>query len=108
MDIVDKGHCCTAMTLWVQDPDCPLIYDEKDRSYALTAPAALMKKNEVWMCYVVNFCPYCGVQQPSDLTEKRMEILENKYNIDDPYDPKQKKLIPREFKTDEWWKKRGL
>jgi uncharacterized protein DUF6980 len=96
------------MQLWLQDLDCPLSYMSEIRSYTMSAPESMVKKNEVWPCYTVNFCPYCGTQLPNDLVEERMNILEKEYGIDHPYDPKQKKLIPKEFFTDEWWKKRGL
>jgi hypothetical protein len=108
MDTMNNNHCCKAMQLWVQDQDCPLSYSADVRYYTMSAPKPLMKKNDVWPCYTVSFCPNCGSQLPNDLVEERMNILENEYGIDDPYDPKQKKLIPQEFKTDEWWKKRGL
>lgn len=108
MDKLASNECCNVMELWLQDPDCPLQYDPRHRSYTMTMPIGVAKKNEVWPCYTVNYCPYCGTKKPEDLVEQRMDILEKEYNIDDPYDPKQKKLIPKEFFTDEWWKKRGL
>ena len=108
MDKLKNQYCCAAMKFWLRDPDCPLKYDAATRYYDMSAPVSLVKKNVVWPCYVVNFCPYCGTKLPSDLVEERMEVLEREYGIDDPYDPKQKKLIPKEFKTDKWWKKRGL
>jgi hypothetical protein len=67
-----------------------------------------LKKNEIWVGYVIDFCPFCGTKVPKSLTKKRSEILEREFGIDDPYDTKQKKRIPQEFETDEWWKKRGL
>ena len=96
------------MQLWLQDPDCPLKYEASIRYYTLSAPASLIKKNVVWPCYTVQHCPQCGKKLPAHLVEKRMKILEREYGIDDPYDARQKKLIPQEFKTDEWWKKRAL
>lgn len=96
------------MQVRIQDADCPLQYIPDIRYYSMSAPVSFIKKNVVWPSYVVKFCPYCGTKLPDDLVEKWMDILEQEYNIDDPYDPKQKKLIPEEFKTDEWWKKRGL
>jgi uncharacterized protein DUF6980 len=108
VDTLNNGYCCTIMQGWLQDIDCPLIYNKFARYYTMSAPKSLIEKNVVWPCYKVHYCPYCGTQLPKDLVDEWMNILENEYNIDDPYDSKQKKLIPKEFKTDEWWKKRGL
>jgi hypothetical protein len=108
MDTINKDFCCHAMSLWIQDIDCPFMYNAYDRYYTMTAPKTLMQKNSVWPCYKVYFCPYCGMNLPKDLIDERFEILEKEYGIDDPYDPIQKKLIPEEFMTDEWWKKRNL
>jgi hypothetical protein len=91
-----------------QPDDSPLVYSADTRSYTITAPKALMKKNELWLGYSVEFCPFCGIKLPKDFVHVRTEILEKEFGITDPYDKKQKKLVPKEFKTDEWWKKRGL
>ena len=34
-------------------------------------------------------------------------MLEDEYGITDPHDKEYDK-VPAEFKTDEWWKKKGL
>ncbi|MDR3550584.1 MAG: hypothetical protein P4L31_04165 [Candidatus Babeliales bacterium] len=109
MDKITKSICCLSMQdALEQADDSPLTYSPDHRSYTISAPRALVKKNIVWLGYRVDFCPFCGTKLPKDLTEKWWDILEKEYGIDDPYDDKQKKLIPEEFKTDEWWKKRGL
>ena len=50
----------------------------------------------------INFCPFCGHMFPTSKREAYFDILENglKINSEDE--------IPEEFKTDEWWRKRGL
>ena len=90
-----------------QGNDSPLTYDVATRSYRISAPKALMKKNMRWLGYNVKFCPFCCIKLPKDLTDEWCEILDDDYDIN-PYDEPQKKRMPAEFKTDEWWKKRGL
>lgn len=51
------------------------------------------------------YCPWCSKKLPTGL---RFEVLEKEYGLDDPDSKEQKLLIPKEFETDEWWKKRGL
>jgi len=56
----------------------------------------------------INNCPWCGFKFPYSLVDKYSEVLKEEYNINDPYDREQEKLIPEEFNSDEWWKKRNL
>ena len=101
--------CCLDMETAIQDnSNSPLTYTPYLRSYIISVPNSLLKKNEIWVGYKVKHCPFCGTKLPSSLAQKRLEILEEEYGVDDPYYPEQKNLIPREFMTDEWWKKREL
>jgi hypothetical protein len=107
--LVNDTYCCLGMASAIENPiDSPLHYDPCCRDYTISAPNYFLKRNEVWIGFSVSFCPFCGAKLPNDLVEERMDILEKEYGIDDVYDDKQKKLIPQEFMTDEWWKKRGL
>ncbi|HSC25213.1 MAG TPA: hypothetical protein VLB80_03300 [Candidatus Babeliales bacterium] len=58
--------------------------------------------------YEINYCPWCAKPLPKDLRDEWLEVLKEEYDLDDPDSKEQKKLVPEEFKTDEWWKKRGL
>jgi hypothetical protein len=56
----------------------------------------------------IMYCPWCSKKLPERLRDKWFETLEKEYNLDDPCREEQEKWIPKEFETDEWWKKRGL
>jgi len=106
---IKNKHCCERIRLWIKNPDCPFVYVPHDRYYGITVPKWYLRKNEVDFAYANTFCPSCGTKFPSDLSSVRYEILKNEYGIEDsPFNKKQKKLIPKEFKTEEWWRKRGL
>lgn len=62
---------------------------------------------EGYIC-TIYFCPWCGSKLPKNLHKEWFDILEKEYGLDLPDIPDQKKKIPAEFKTDEWWKKRRL
>lgn len=47
-------------------------------------------------------CPFCGKKFPQSLRDEWHDMLEQEYP-DYPNIP-----LPEEFKTDEWWKKRGF
>lgn len=53
------------------------------------------------------FCPFCGVNLGKRLNAEYFDTLEKEYGIDDP-DIINYTNIPDEFKTDEWWRRRGL
>ena len=53
----------------------------------------------------IDFCPFCGARLPNRLDEKLSEILKEEYGLDSWKDYER---APREFHTDEWWRKRGL
>ena len=54
----------------------------------------------------MEYCPWCGFKLPTSLRDEWFHILRTEYGLDNPCDDKRK--IPKEFKSDEWWKKRKL
>ena len=81
------------------DPRTAIKYSRKVREYYLEAEKGLM----VW------YCPWCGVKVPKNLRHEFFDTLEQEYNIETTaFDYMDRTDIPEEFKTDEWWKKRGL
>lgn len=76
-------------------------YDKQFRNYAI-------KQRYMSGFNAISHCPWCGAKFPTDLSSQWDSILLNEYNLDNPFNSKQAKLIPAEFLTDEWWKKRGL
>lgn len=82
-----------------------IIYDEPWRDFAIKCIY-----NEVGdgnMVIEIIYCPWCGTHLPISLADTWYNVLEQEYNIKDPTHHDRDK-VPPEFKTDEWWKKRGL
>lgn len=107
MDKIIKAFCCEPMELLVEDLDCPLKYRSWTRQYVLTIPQDYLSENEVCVSFTITHCPRCGAQLPSNLIEEWFNLIEEKFGIKGLFDERTKDL-PQEFKTDEWWKKRGL
>ena len=66
------------------------------------------KNNDEYGQYFMCFCPFCGEKMPpnlygSDIYCDALEKAVGKEYCDITEDE-----IPEEFKSDEWWKKRGL
>lgn len=53
----------------------------------------------------IYYCPWCGKKLPPSLSDQWYEEI-TKLGIKEPDDTPE--LIPEEFKTEEWWKKRKL
>jgi hypothetical protein len=106
-----------------------IVYDAPYRSYGIIdeeSDSETLCKSYVPMTY----CPFCGKKFPPDLVEKWSDVIweelgpeylieseaeaqkslcefqEREYVPD--LDLPEAKPLPEEFKTDEWWKKRGL
>ena len=74
-------------------------YDPVGRSYGIP-----FRKNSISS---IEYCPWCSSQLPKDLIHEWFDILENEYKIEVP-DSTTLTNVPEEFKSDAWWKKRGL
>lgn len=55
---------------------------------------------------MLNFCPFCGAKLLTNLCDEYEEELEKA--VGKEFCDITEDEIPDEFKTDEWWKKRGL
>ena len=101
-------YCCTNLEVSTERKE--IVYDKPSGCFWF-----YFKRDyeDSYGLYRLGYCPFCGVKLPKD----RKGIDENG---NDPYtdaleeavgkeycDIKEDE-IPEEFKTDEWWRKRGL
>jgi hypothetical protein len=96
-----KINCCPLMKIFLENPKTLLQYYPIVREYAFTisnSPAVQL----------LSYCPWCGTKLPESLEDTYYEILEKEYGIFRGVDIKHDRRIPQEFKSNEWWKKRGL
>ena len=96
-----EKHCCQLMDKFIDDSRVGISYSKVFREYYIDLLSELPKQ-------CVFYCPFCGHKLPQGLRDEYFEILEKEYDIDNYWDEEQEKNIPEEFKTDEWWKKRGF
>ena len=100
-------HCCKWMDLFIQDPRVAIVYWPNYRMLLIP----LLQKGKliatVTKGITIEYCPWCSEKLPTTLYSEWLKILEKEYGLNDPDNKEQKLLIPDEFKTDEWWKKRG-
>lgn len=96
-----KGpHCCLTMDEGLKSKGTILHYSKIFREYGVTIPKSTG-------CMLMDYCMFCGKKLPASLRHEWFDLLEQEYGLEDPMD-EDKKKVPKEFMTEEWWKKRGL
>jgi len=97
---LEEIACCVPMLHALQDEDF-----EYNPIYKYIVGFIVEKKSQDFGRRVLRYCPFCGEKQPNLLLvyEDALEEALGKDFCDITEDE-----IPEEFKTDEWWKKRGL
>jgi len=105
-----QSHCCQKLISTLQEFNTPLVYDPQTRSYLMQYHSSIerSKKNGLIVCETLRFCPFCGKEFPLDLHDKLFEILEQEYTTEGLAQKVRAGNVPEEFKTDAWWKNRGL
>ena len=93
-------YCCGALDYQIESSFCPVKYNDQWREYSI-------RDFKSTSLSLMMFCPNCGTRLPSSLRNDWFEILEKEYNLEDP-DDEDKKQVPKEFLSDEWWRKRDL
>lgn len=109
-ETMKNDFCCEGLQAIVEDPKCALKYRAYTRDFILTVPEYLRakQKNAVYPNYKLSHCPRCGTKFPESLADEWYETMEKELGIDGLVGEDERKNMPQEFLTDEWWKKRGL
>ena len=97
--------CCELMQRYVDEKN--LLYEARFRrvTFYIKSNDKTGYQPEYYRSPCV-YCPYCGNKMDNSLTEEYCDALEEALGKD--YCDITEDEIPEEFKTDEWWKKRGL
>jgi hypothetical protein len=101
-------YCCTALQKRIEQRcdvhkdvfDCPdnlICYIDKIDEYGLI----IHDGGSSYIC--ISYCPFCGSKLPDSKRDMWFDTLEE-LGFDSPLFQD----IPKEFQTDEWWKKRKL
>ena len=97
--------CCDTMQKYIDEHN--LEYDPVIREITFYIKSNDMTGNQPeYYGSPCIYCPYCGTKQAPSLIFERDDAIEEAVGKDlcDITEDE----IPEEFKTDEWWKKRGL
>lgn len=92
-------HCCSTMDYILKEDKVLVKYDPVFREYYIK-----LRHDTAKQCMF--YCPWCAQKLPHSLRDSWFDILQCDYKLQSPREDLRK--IPKEFRTDEWWKKRGL
>lgn len=99
--------CCGALEDLGADRRMPLGYTPRIREWWLQLVTPDPGDGDDWRdrgpLQLIEFCPFCGRRLPEWLAERWWDELEA-MGFDDPHHQD----IPEEFRSDRWWKERGL
>ena len=94
-------HCCDLMAEFISDPRISVYYNPVLREYYIPF-------KRVKLAQLLFYCPWCSIKLPKVLNEEYFRILYDELNLEPELDVLETPDLPEEFKSDEWWKKRGL
>ena len=100
---LESMYCCAP--LWISVDRNELIYEPVLKCFGFRTD---VENSESYQ--VMRYCPFCGARLPV-LTLKFLDVVEEELGEDmlpGGWFPEDRKHLPQEFQTDEWWRKRGL
>jgi hypothetical protein len=108
MDIIN--FCCKDISFFIENPDDPISYDCVLREFYIKT-GNKRKSSYLRNVIMLVYCPWCGFKLPGNLRSQYSDVVSEyigrEIGVGEIWDGKAGSL-PEEFKTDEWWKKRGL
>lgn len=102
--------CCKKLQDIIENIDAPIEYEPRTREVVLVVPKQYNNPSETCrMAFTISHCPACGTAFPPPLLETWYDLVEHSYGAQEwPINAEKLSRLPPEFRTDEWWKKRGL
>lgn len=98
-----QDHCCGSMRQYVKNDRICMGYSDIVREYYIC------RKEDDVSVYCIKYCPWCSAQLPKELRDEYFDILKREYALEpNLLNIRNNQNLPEEFKSDEWWKKRGL
>lgn len=98
---MSRYHCCEEMALHVAEGEVAITYNPEFREYHILVIRNGQVANPRQK---IAYCPWCGTRLPNSLSNEWFERI---WSLGlDPSDPHVQ--IPKEMKSDAWWRSEGL
>ena len=99
-------HCCPKMNNYADIESSKYKFIEYE-SYMKAFSVQIFDHDETRQRLF--YCPWCGKKFSKALDHEWKKILEKEYGLTLTYDEMiEGSKVPEDFKTDKWWKDRGL
>lgn len=95
-------HCCKKMDYYATEKNSLVEYSPETRTYDF-----ILQDDSFGTYQGMYYCPWCGKKLPKTLGEEWCKVIKENLGLDYVF-AEEWATLPEEFKTDEWWKKRGL
>jgi hypothetical protein len=103
-----QEFCCEELEVLVEDPECYVKYIPYQREYVFYIPQYYITDGRLHMYFPISYCSWCGMQLPKNLSSEWYALVKEKFGLTDFAEIEVMKLLPEEFRTNQWWKKRKL
>ena len=91
-------NCCADMNHALSRKPVFITYTSNFREYSISISPILRD--------IIQYCPWCGANLPVSLAATWARLLDERFGND--FNGLADERLPDEFKTDQWWRKRGL
>lgn len=95
-------HCCQQMYYHATEENSLIKYNPEDRTYRF-----ILHDDSEGAYLALYYCPWCGKKLPKELGEEWCKVVKEELGLDYVF-AEEWATLPEEYKTDKWWKKRGL
>ena len=95
------SFCCNEMDFHIKNNEIHFHYYEDVRAYAVDYLEEAGGGSQA-----INYCPWCGNRLPKSLFQEKAKAIQE--TLGQKLTCFNESSLSNEFKTDEWWKRRGL
>ena len=95
-------HCCHNMECYACENNSLLKYSAYSREYNF-----ILYDDPYGTLQNMDYCPWCGTKLPKTLGQEWCDAILEELGIED-VDAEEWARLPEKYKTEQWWRERGL
>ena len=95
-------HCCDKMEISITPQFDIISYDPESRDYLIK-----LYGDQKGRYIAMRYCPWCGTKLPQSLNMEWCEAVKQDLGLED-VDAEEWAKLPEKYKTEQWWRERGL
>lgn len=99
--------CCKGLKGAIDFFNTPIRYISRYREYRIK-DQGFNDDEELFVSSKLLYCPWCGEKFSKSLFNSWKREIAIQFGVVDILNKEELKKIPKEYMTDEWWKKKGL